>query len=76
MDTVQLEGKYFTPKAKQGDIVKAGDVLLEFDIKAIKAEGYSVITPVIITNSDNYLDIIETDKKTINYKEDLLTVMI
>lgn len=76
MDTVQLEGKHFTPKAKQGDTVKAGDVLLEFDIKAIKAEGYSVITPVIITNSDNYLDVIETDKKNINYKEDLLTVMI
>lgn len=76
MDTVQLEGKYFTPKAKQGDVVKAGDVLLEFDIKAIKAEGYSLITPVIITNSDNYLDVIETDKKAISYKEDLLTVMI
>lgn len=76
MDTVQLEGKHFTPKAKQGDTVKAGDVLLEFDIKAIKAEGYSVITPVLITNSDNYLDVIETDKKNINYKEDLLTVMI
>lgn len=76
MDTVQLEGKHFTPKAKQGDTVKAGDVLLEFDIKAIKAEGYSLITPVIVTNSDNYLDVIETDKKTISYKEDLLTVMI
>lgn len=76
MDTVQLDGKYFTPKAKQGDIVKAGDVLLEFDIEAIKAEGYSIITPVIITNSDNYLDVIETDKKNISYKEDLLTVMI
>ena len=76
MDTVQLEGKHFTPIAKQGDTVKAGDVLLQFDIKAIKAEGYSVITPVIITNSDNYLDVIETDKKNINYKEDLLTVMI
>ena len=76
MDTVQLEGKHFTPKAKQGDTVKAGDVLLEFDIKAIEAEGYSVITPVLITNSDNYLDVIETDKKNINYKEDLLTVMI
>jgi PTS system beta-glucosides-specific IIC component len=76
MDTVQLEGKHFTPKAKQGDTVKAGDVLLEFDIKAIKAEGYSVITPVIITNSDSYLDVVETDKKAINYKEDLLTIMI
>lgn len=76
MDTVQLEGKHFTPKAKQGDIVKAGDVLLEFDINAIKEEGYSVITPVIVTNSANYLDIIETDKNSVNYKENLLTVMI
>lgn len=76
MDTVQLDGKYFTPKAKQGDTVKAGDVLLEFDIKAIKEAGYSLITPVIITNSDKYLDVIETDKKTITYKEDLLTIMI
>lgn len=76
MDTVQLEGKHFIPKAKQGDTVKAGDVLLEFDVDAIKAEGYSVITPVIVTNSDQYLDVIETDKKVINYKEDLLTMMI
>ncbi len=76
MDTVQLEGKYFTPKAKQGDTVKAGQVLLEFNIKAIEAAGYSLITPVLITNSDNYLDVIETDKKTIDYKEDLLTVLI
>ena len=76
MDTVQLDGKYFTPKAKQGDTVKVGDVLLEFDIKAIKEAGYSLITPVIITNSDKYLDVIETDKKTINYKEDLLTIII
>lgn len=76
MDTVQLDGKYFNPKAKQGDTVKAGDVLLEFDVEAIKAEGYSLITPVIVTNSDQYLDIVETDKKTIDYKEKLLTVMI
>ena len=76
MDTVQLEGKYFTPKAKQGDTVKAGDILLEFDMDAIKAEGYSLITPVIVTNSDQYLDIVEIDKKTIDYKENLLTIMI
>lgn len=76
MDTVKLEGKYFTPKVKQGESVKAGQVILEFDIKAIKAAGYSLITPVIITNSGNYLDVIETDQKTISYKEDLLTVMI
>jgi Phosphotransferase system IIA components len=76
MDTVKLNGKYFTPKAKQGDTIKAGQVILEFDINAIKNEGYSLITPVIITNSNNHLDIIETDKNDIEFKEDLLTIMI
>lgn len=76
MDTVQLEGKYFTPRVKQGYKIKAGDVLLEFDINKIKESGFSTITPVIITNSDKYLDIIETNKKDINYKEDLLTIVI
>lgn len=76
MDTVQLEGKCFTPKVKQGERVKAGQVLLEFDIKGIKEAGYHVTTPVIVSNSDNYLDIIGTDKKDINTEEDLLTVMI
>ena len=76
MDTVKLEGKHFTLKAKQGDVIKKGQVLLEFDINAIEKEGYSLITPVIITNSDNYLDVIESDKKEIDFKEDLLTVVI
>ena len=76
MDTVQLEGKGFTPKVAQGDRVKAGQLLLEFDIKAIKEAGYLVTTPIIITNSDSYLDVIETDKKTIECKEELINVMI
>ena len=76
MDTVQLEGKYFTPKIAQGDRVKAGQLLLEFDIKGIKQAGLPVTTPIIITNSDNYLDVIETDKKRIERKEELIKVMI
>jgi len=76
MDTVQLDGKYFYPKAKQGDTIKVGQVLLEFDVDAIEKEGYSLITPVVITNSDNYLDVIETDKKVVDYNENLLRVMI
>lgn len=76
MDTVELGGKYFSPKVKQGDTVKCGEELVEFDTKAIEAAGYSTVTPIIITNSNNYLDVIETDKKTIDYKENILTVMI
>lgn len=76
MDTVQLDGKYFSTKVSQGDRVKAGDLLLEFDIDAIKKEGYLLTTPVVVSNSDNYLDVIETDTKNIDYKQDLLTIMI
>lgn len=75
MDTVQLEGKFFTPKVSQGAKVKKGDILLEFDIKEIEKAGYSTITPVIITNTADYLDVVETDKKQVNYKENLLTVI-
>ena len=76
MNTVELEGKCFTPKVKQGDKIRAGQVLLEFDIDGIKEAGYPVTTPVIVSNSDNYLDIIGTDKKNINREEELLTVII
>lgn len=50
-DTVNLKGQHFTPKAQQGDEVKVGDVLCEFDIDAIKAAGYEVTTPVVVSNS-------------------------
>lgn len=75
MDTVKLEGKHFKARVKQGDKIKKGDVLLEFDINAIKREGYSLETPVIITNFDKYLDVIETNKDIIEYGENLITVM-
>ncbi|GAA0086250.1 beta-glucoside-specific PTS transporter subunit IIABC [Clostridium sp. CTA-7] len=76
MDTVKLEGKYFTAKAKQGDIIKKGQVLLEFDIEAIKKAGFEIVTPIIITNSNDYLDVIETKEKDIAFEEDLLNVVI
>ena len=51
MDTVELDGKHFTPKVAKGDTVKRGDVIAEFDIPAIKAAGYPLATPLVITNS-------------------------
>ncbi|WP_256387750.1 PTS glucose transporter subunit IIA [Rothia sp. HMSC058E10] len=51
MDTVELDGKHFTPKVAKGDIVKRGDVLAEFDIPAIKDAGYVLVTPLVITNA-------------------------
>jgi PTS system trehalose-specific IIC component len=54
IDTVQLDGKGFTAHVAQGDKVSRGQLLLEFDIDAIKATGYVTQTPVIVTNSDSF----------------------
>lgn len=57
-DTVKLDGKGFAKKKIQGDKVSKGEILLEFDIEMLENEGYSISTPMIITNSDEYTDII------------------
>lgn len=74
INTVELEGKYYYPKVKEGDRVKAGDLLLEFDMKAIKAAGYSLETPVLISNSDEFEEIITETKTAINFTDKLITV--
>ncbi len=54
LDTVNLKGEHYNVIAKNGDKVKKGDVLMEFDIEAITAAGYDIITPVVICNSGDY----------------------
>ena len=77
LDTVQLDGQFFESFVEQGAKVKRGDKLVTFDIKAIEEAGYSVETPVIVTNSADYLDIIESDqKKDICNEDELLTVLV
>ncbi|HCK88112.1 MAG TPA: PTS trehalose transporter subunit IIBC [Erysipelotrichaceae bacterium] len=50
MDTVELNGKGFTPRVQQGDVVNQGDVLVEVDLDYIRSQGKPVITPVILTD--------------------------
>ena len=61
LETVSLNGKHFTPKVKDGDRVKAGDLLMEFDLAAIKKD-FKTFTPVLVTNADEYtsIDMIKT----------------
>lgn len=54
LDTVKLDGKYFNVLVKDGEAVEAGDLLMEFDIDAIKKEGYDLITPMVVANCDQY----------------------
>ena len=75
MDTVQLDGKHFTAHVKDGDKVKVGDTLVEFDMDAIKKEGYELVTPVIITNTIDYLEIVPKEIKLVNAGEDIITIL-
>ena len=54
LDTVELNGKYYEAYVNTGDHVKAGDVLLTFDIEEIAKAGYDVTTPIVITNLSGY----------------------
>lgn len=75
MNTVQLEGKGFEAKIKQGDNVTKGQLLMNFDIDFIKEKGFSVITPVVITNTDMYLDVVECDSKHTTLNDEVLTIV-
>ena len=75
MNTVKLEGKGFEAHIKQGDKVKKGDVLVTFDIESLKKEGYSLVTPIIVTNTADYLDVVEVANGSVKLGDDLLTLL-
>ncbi|MGJ0996228.1 beta-glucoside-specific PTS transporter subunit IIABC [Enterococcus casseliflavus] len=54
LDTVQLEGKHFTPYVKAGDQVKQGQPLIQFDLDAIKVAGFDPIVICVVTNQENF----------------------
>lgn len=57
MDTVTLDGKGFKVHAKEGQAVKCGELLIEADLNVIKAAGFDITTPVVITNTDDYAEV-------------------
>lgn len=75
IDTVQLRGDHFTSQVQMKQRVAKGDLLIEFDIDAIKKAGYSVITPVIVTNSKKYSDVLSTPVTSVNPGNDLLAAV-
>jgi PTS system beta-glucosides-specific IIC component len=74
-DTVQLQGKYFNKMKAQGDLVKKGEVVLEFDLQAIQDLGYNIETPVLITNSEQYLEVVPSNADTLNELDQLMTII-
>lgn len=75
MDTVQLEGKHFKAYVKDGDKVKIGDTLIEFDTEAIKKEGYELTTPVIVTNTNDYLEVLARGVKKVNTGDAIISII-
>ncbi|WP_145047290.1 beta-glucoside-specific PTS transporter subunit IIABC [Paenibacillus xylanexedens] len=74
-DTVQLKGQHFNAHVKDGDRVNVGDLIMEFDLQAIKDAGYEIVTPIIITNTSSYLDVVRTKDTSVQEKDKLITVL-
>jgi len=74
MDTVQLDGEFFKPYVSQGDKIEKGQLLIEFDIEGIEKSGYEIITPVVITNYDQYEAITTAEEGNIQIGNPLLTL--
>ncbi|EUJ45910.1 beta-glucoside-specific PTS transporter subunit IIABC [Listeria riparia] len=76
MDTVQLEGKYFKVHVKQGDKITQGQLLTEFDVEGIRSEGYDITTPIIVTNTNQYLDVMVVDEAEVKPGDRVITLVI
>lgn len=74
LDTVNLEGKHFKSCVKNGDKVKIGDKLIEFDINEIKKLGYDTVSPVIICNSDKYETIIGEKENEVTFGNSIIKI--
>ena len=74
IDTVKLGGKHFTAHVQPGQAVKKGDLLISFDMEAIRAEGFPLTTPMIVCNSDDYTAVEPLAGGSIQAGADLLKV--
>lgn len=74
INTVEMNGEGFTKKIKEGQKVKAGDVLIEFDIEKIKKAGYDTTTMMIISNSEEYSDIEVLNLGEVKQNNDILII--
>lgn len=75
LDTVKLDGEHFTAHIAQGDKVKKGQLMVTVDLEAVKAAGYSMVTPIIVTNTADYLDVVAMSSTEVSKEEELLTLI-
>ncbi|WP_244878465.1 PTS sugar transporter subunit IIA [Brochothrix thermosphacta] len=75
LESVSLDGKFFTTFVEAGDTITEGQKLVEVALDQLIAAGYDITTPVIVTNTDAYIDIISKDVTTIKKSETILYVV-
>ncbi|WHY01023.1 beta-glucoside-specific PTS transporter subunit IIABC [Neobacillus sp. DY30] len=75
MDTVQLEGKYFKAHTTQGEYVKKGQLLIEFDMEQIKKAGKPLTTPVVVTNHKEF-GLVLTNHKRVQFGDSLFNLAV
>ena len=75
IDTVKLDGKHFTSYVKDGEMVKKGDLLVEFDKAAVEAEGYDTTVIVVVTNTQEFLDVIPAGEGETEPTKTLFTIV-
>lgn len=74
LETVNLNGKHFTSHISEGQSFKRGDLLMECDLSVISAEGYNTVTPVVVTNADDYAGIDVVSPAEVKEGEAIITV--
>jgi len=75
IDTVRLEGKYYTAHVKTGDRVEIGTHLLDFDMKGIMSQGFEVVTPIIISNTTDYTEVLSVTDRKVSAGEEVIKVV-
>ncbi|WP_157143387.1 PTS sugar transporter subunit IIA [Brachyspira pilosicoli] len=74
MDTVRLGGTYFKAHVKEGDKVKAGTLLIEFEKEEVEKE-YDITSPIIISNYSELKSLTKTDTREVNTTEIIMTAV-
>lgn len=74
IDTVSLNGEHFFGKVKKDQEVKTGDLLVEFDLEAIKELGYDPVVMIIVTNSNEFLEVLPVEENQVENTSDLLLI--
>ena len=75
LDTVKLGGRGFELKVEEGAKIKKGDLLMTFDLSAIKKSGYRATTPVVVCNSDEFQSVEVTAQGDVNAGDTVMRIV-